>query len=113
MPELVHRYEQNPMSSETRRDEVLAILQQFKDRRGERYGITRIGLFGSVARGDSGPDSDIDVVYETDAPNLFRASHMRQELEEWMGCHVDVIRLRARMNPRLKARIQNEARYVT
>lgn len=101
------------MSNELQPDEVLAILRRFKNSRGESYGITRIGVFGSVARGEPGPDSDIDVVYETDRPNLFRASHMRQELEELMGRHVDVVRLRAHMNPRLKARIQREARYVS
>lgn len=101
------------MGNEIRRDDVLAILRRFKEVRGASYGIARIGVFGSAARGDPKPDSDIDIVYETDRPNLFRASHMRQELEEWMGRHVDVIRLRSRMNPRLKARIQREAHYVS
>jgi hypothetical protein len=101
------------MSNKIQRDDVLAILKRFKEVRGESYSITRIGVFGSVARGELKPDSDIDIVYETDMPNLFRASHMRQELEELMGRHVDVIRLRPHMNPRLKARIQREARYVS
>jgi len=38
---------------------------------------------------------------------------MRQELEELMGYRVDIIRLRSHMNPRLKARIQREACYVS
>ncbi len=100
------------MSNQVQRDDVLAILRRFKQGRGETYGIKRIGVFGSVARGEPRPDSDIDIVYETDSPNLFRASHMRQELEELMGRHVDVVRFRPHMNPRLKARIQREARYV-
>ncbi|MDN5935873.1 MAG: nucleotidyltransferase family protein [Nitrosospira sp.] len=101
------------MSNAIQRDDVLAILRRFKEVCGESYGIARIGVFGSVARGDPKPDSDIDIVYETDMPNLFRASHMRQELEALMGRHVDVIRLRPHMNPKLKARIQREARYVS
>jgi len=101
------------MSQPVQQDDVLDMLRRFKESRGASYGITRIGVFGSVARGEPGPGSDIDIVYETDAPNLFRASHMRQELEVLMGRHVDVIRLRAHMNPRLKARIQREARYVS
>ncbi len=100
------------MSRVVQRDNVLEILRRFKEDRGETYGITRIGVFGSVARGDSRSGSDIDIVYETDTPNLFRASHMRQELEEMMGRHVDVIRLRQHMNPRLRARIKREACYV-
>ena len=101
------------MNKAIERDNVLAILRSFKENRGESYGITKIGVFGSVARGEPGPDSDIDIVYETNTPNLFRASHMRQELEELMGYRVDIIRLRSHMNPRLKARIQREAYYVS
>ena len=100
------------MSNTIQQDDVLAILRRFKEGRGETYEITKIGVFGSVARGEPGPDSDIDIVYETDSPNLFRASHMRQELEELMGRHVDVVRFRPHMNTRLKVRIQREARYV-
>jgi len=100
------------MEASLKRDDVLAALSRFKRARAAEYGITRIGVFGSVARGEASESSDIDVVFETDTPNLFRTSHLRQELEELMGRHVDVIRLRERMNPRLKARIQREARYV-
>lgn len=100
------------MSNEIQQDDVLKALRRFKEGRGRSYGIRRIGVFGSWARGESRPDSDIDIVYETDTPNLFRASHMRQELEELIGRHVDVVRLRSHMNPRLKARIEREARYV-
>ena len=100
------------MSNTIQQDDVLAILRRFKEGRGETYGIKKIGVFGSVARGDPQRDSDIDIVYETDTPNLFRTSHMRQELEELMGRHVDVVRLRSHMNPRLKARIEREAHYA-
>lgn len=32
----------------------------------DRYGVARIGVFGSVARGEAGPDSDVDVLVEFD-----------------------------------------------
>ncbi len=54
----------------------------------------------------------MDVVFETDAPNLFRTSRMRQELETLLARRVDVVRLRPHMNPRVRARILREARYV-
>lgn len=100
------------MSVNQQTNDVLTALQRFKASRGVSYGITRLGVFGSVARGDSRPDSDVDVVYETDTPNLFRASHMRQELQDLLGRHVDVVRLRQHMNPGLKKRIQQDAQYV-
>jgi len=43
------------MRNDIQRDDVLAILQRFKNSRGGSYGIRRIGVFGSVARGDPGP----------------------------------------------------------
>jgi uncharacterized protein len=95
-----------------KRDEALEILRRFKSERAQEYALSRIGVFGSVARDEGGEASDVDVVFETDDPDLLRASRMRQELEEVFGCHVDVIRLRERMNPRLKARIKREAHYV-
>ena len=94
------------------RDDALRILRDFKEKHGAEYGLTAIGLFGSVARGAAGDSSDVDVVFQTDNPNLFRASRMRLELERMMGCHVDVVRLRDRMNPRLKARIERDAHYA-
>ena len=95
-----------------RTDEALVVLRRFKEERGEEYHLTGLGLFGSVARGTATEDSDVDVVFTTDAPNLFRMSRMRQELERCFGCGVDVIGLHDHMNPTLKRRIQGEARYV-
>lgn len=51
-------------------------------------------------------------VFETGAPNLFRTVRMKEALESVFAKHVDVVRLRANMNPRLKARILREAKYV-
>ena len=43
------------------KDEIIAILQNFKEEFGKRYGIEKLGLFGSVARGEQKEDSDIDI----------------------------------------------------
>ena len=44
--------------------EYLQLLKQFKDSKAMQYGIRKIGLFGSVARGEHKEGSDVDVVYE-------------------------------------------------
>lgn len=95
-----------------RRDDALAALRRFKEQHGKEYGIVALGIFGSVARDTAGESSDVDIVFKSDTPNLFRASRMRQELAKLLGCEVDVIRVRDRMNPNLKARIEREAKYV-
>ena len=95
-----------------RRDEVLDILRRHKAEFADHYGVTSLGIFGSVARDEAGEKSDVDVVFETDNPNLFRTVRMKQQLEKLLCRHVDVIRWRESINPRLKARITREARYV-
>ncbi len=95
-----------------KRDEVLGILSRFKREHSAEYGLRRLGVFGSTARDEAGDASDVDIVFESETPDLLRTSRMRLELEERLGCHVDIIRLRERMNPRLRARIERDARYV-
>lgn len=93
-------------------EDVLARLRAFKDSRRAEYALSSLGVFGSFALGRANETSDVDVVFETREPNLFRTSRMKQELEELLARRVDVVRLRERMNPRLKQRILREARYV-
>ena len=68
------------------------------------YGVTKIGVFGSVARDDASEGSDVDIVYEMSRPNLFTVVHMKDELENILLCSVDLVRYRERMNPYLKKR---------
>jgi uncharacterized protein len=98
--------------SAPRRDEVLDILRSHKTEFTDSYGVTSLGVFGSVARDEAGEESDVDIVFETDKPNLFRTVRMKQRLEILLSRHVDVVRWRESINPRLKVRIAREARYV-
>ncbi|MDO8684396.1 MAG: nucleotidyltransferase domain-containing protein [Armatimonadota bacterium] len=91
---------------------LLADLKVFKERYGAEFRLESLGVFGSFARGEATEDSDVDIVFETNSPNLFRTARMRQALEDMLARHVDVVRLRENMNPRLKERIKQEARYV-
>ncbi len=91
-------------------DKVLALLKTFMEK--SEYGLTLLGVFGSFARGEAQSDSDVDVVFDTDTPNLFLTAMMKQDLEELLGRPVDVLQLRGLTNPRLKARIEEEAVYV-
>jgi predicted nucleotidyltransferase len=90
------------------------ILQQLKQHQADwqvRYGVTRIGVFGSVVWGEATPNSDIDIVVHM-TPDLLQRVRLKTELESLFGKSVDVIRYRLSMNPYLKARIDQEARYV-
>jgi len=93
-------------------DEILRVLAQFRDRRAKEFGITRIGIFGSLARGEATDASDVDVVVELERPDLLLLVGIKQELEELLQRPVDVVQYRERMNPFLKKRILRDAIYV-
>ena len=76
--------------------EYLALLKQFKDSKAMQYGIRKIGLFGSVARGEHKNGSNVDVVYEGE-PNILLRSRMKRELESLLGYNVDLIRFRKQL----------------
>ena len=92
--------------------ELCALLKSFKEQYAQEYQLRALGYFGSYARNEATPDSDVDVVFQTDRPDLFMTAMLRQDLETFLGHPVDVVRLRDSMNPRLKARIEREAAYV-
>ena len=57
-----------------------------------RYGATNVRLFGSVARGEARTDSDVDFLVDlTRAWSLFDHISMQQDLEDLLGCRVDLI----------------------
>ena len=93
-------------------DRLHALLAEFKERRGEEYRLRALGYFGSYARDTATPESDVDIVFDTDAPNLFMTVMLKQDLESLLGRPVDVLQLRGMTNARLKARIEQEAVYV-
>ena len=94
------------------RDEVLNVLKAFLEECGQKYGIISLGVFGSVARDCATEESDVDVVIQLKKPNLFALSGIRIELEDRLHKHVDLISFRERMNPFVKARIEEDACYV-
>lgn len=94
------------------KEEILKLLSQFKLTAESRYGMTRVGIFGSVARGEQAEGSDVDVCYEGKAPSLLMLDRIQTELEQLLGCQVDLVRVRDNMNGLLRKRIQKEGIYV-
>ena len=94
-----------------RRDAALKVLREHKTELEARYGVTRLGIFGSVARDEAADESDVDVVVEM-VPDLFRRVSLKDELEAILGAKVDLVRYWRRMNHYLKRRIDKEACYV-
>lgn len=92
--------------------EYIKLLGQFKEKNAEKYGITKLGLFGSVARGEQNENSDVDIYLESEPHSLLTMAHIKEELQDLLGCRVDLVRLRERMNSLLRKRIEKEGIYV-
>lgn len=95
-----------------RNAELISVLNQYKVSHQAIYGIKRLGLFGSTARGTTSDQSDIDVVVELEKQDLFFMIGIKQDLEEQLGSKVDIVSYRSTMNPFLKRRIDQEAVYA-
>jgi predicted nucleotidyltransferase len=79
------------------------------ERLASRYGASNLRIFGSVARDESGPGSDVDVLVDF-APgrSLFDLVGFEQDLEELLGCEVDVVS-EGGISPYIQDRILAEA----
>jgi hypothetical protein len=95
-----------------KRQEVLKILARQKDKFAHNYGVTKLGVFGSVARDEAGEANDVDIVVEMEKPDLFYMVHIKEELEDALQCPVDIVHYRKRMNEFLRNVINEEAIYV-
>lgn len=92
-------------------DTILSLLKSHKSEFAEKYGVTRIGVFGSFARESQKEASDVDVVVEM-PPDLYKMVHMKQELEALFSKPVDLIRYQKYLDKTLKKHIDREAVYV-
>ena len=82
--------------------DYLQLLRQYKESASKKYGIKRIGIFGSVARGEQTENSDVDIVVSLTKPRLFTLVHIKEDLQQIFGRPVDIVRERDDMDLLLK-----------
>jgi len=88
--------------------EIQSIIADHKPEFAEKYGLSEIGIFGSVIRGEAGQDSDLDVLVEFDRPvTLFGIMDLEFQLEELVENRVDLVMKRA-LKPRIGKHILRE-----
>jgi predicted nucleotidyltransferase len=73
------------------RDEIVHLLQSEQTRLATEFGVSKVGLFGSFAKGQAGQASDIDLLVEFDRPIGFRFLELVDYLEAVLGRKVDVL----------------------
>lgn len=96
-----------------RRDEILEKLRADKPAL-DAFGVSRIGVFGSVARGKADAESDIDVVvdFRADAaPSLLDFADLQHHLEDVLGTRVDLTTRKA-LHPAMSKQILADTVYA-
>jgi predicted nucleotidyltransferase len=86
---------------QAKREEIL--------RAAARHGASNVRIFGSVARGEAGPECDVDVLVDLEpGRSLWDHAALLLELEELLGCPVDVVTERG-LRSRFRERVLREA----
>jgi uncharacterized protein len=95
-----------------KRAQVLQVLASAKPELARRFGVVRLALFGSTARGEARPGSDVDIVVSFDGPATSqRYFGVQFHLEDALGCSVDLVTENA-LRPELRPFIEQEAVHV-
>lgn len=102
------------MSSGLTKEKILRVLQEQRPILRDKYYVTKIGLFGSFARNEATPESDIDFLVETDAPlekYIANKYNLQDYLKNLFQRNVDLANPNS-LKPLYKERILKQAVYA-
>lgn len=89
--------------------EIVRELRRLRPELRKHYPISELAIFGSWARGEQRPDSDLDILVDFDGPiGLIAFVGLQQHLSDALGVHVDLV-MKDAPKPRIKERILAEA----
>ena len=97
-----------------KQDTASSVVQRIAGMRlelSERFTVTRIGVFGSFARGEAGPESDVDILVELTDPTFDHYMDLKFRLEDVLKRPVDLV-MADTVKPRLKPIIDREVVYA-
>jgi len=90
---------------------VKEILRRNESLLREKFGVKRIGVFGSWARGEATPDSDVDILVEFSRPIGWEFIDLKELLARLLGRDVDLV-TPAALKPQLRDTILAEVSYA-
>jgi predicted nucleotidyltransferase len=94
-------------------DEINGILHDHLPELKGQFSLARIGIFGSVVRGEQRSDSDVDILVDFSRPiGLLAFMRLEHRLQELLGVRVDLVSSKA-LKPYIGRRILDEVRYVS
>ena len=90
---------------------VVKKIAEMRRELNEQFTVTRIGVFGSYARGDERSESDIDIIVELAEPTFDHYMDLKFKLEEVFQRPVDLVMAES-VKPRIKPIIEKEVVYA-
>jgi hypothetical protein len=91
--------------------EIQSILRECLPEIREKYGVTSIGVFGSYARGEATPESDIDIIVELGRPIGWELVDLSDYLESRLHHYVDLV-IKRSLHPLIRDQILAEVQYA-
>ncbi|ASJ09747.1 nucleotidyltransferase [Thermococcus siculi] len=92
--------------------DVQRLLRLHTDELRKRFGVKRIGIFGSYSRGEQRSESDVDILVEFERPiGMIDFIRLQEYLESILGVRVDLVTPQA-LKKRIKERVLREVKYV-
>lgn len=99
------------MATKTRKEIFDLLSQNFFQMRND-YGVEKMGVLGSFARGEQGPESDVDILVEFSHPvGMIDFIRIENRLRDLLGIKVDLVTRNA-LKKNIGQRILNEVQYV-
>jgi len=93
-------------------EEIQKMLQIHKEELYKKFGVKRIGVFGSYSRGEQKETSDIDILVEFHRPiGFIEFIKLQEYLESLLGVKVDLVTKKA-LKKRIRKQILQEVKYV-
>jgi len=86
-------------------------LAAHRDHLFSKYPLKSLAIFGSVSRGDNGPESDVDIMVEFTKPVGMAFIELALELEDLLGCKVDLVS-RDGVKTKYMQHIEPDLKYV-
>jgi hypothetical protein len=94
------------------REELIELVRSALPALSERYAVLHLDLFGSFARGEAGPGSDVDfLVTFKDEPTFESYMGLKEDLESLLGRNVDLVTLTG-LKPRIRDTVLSELHRV-
>lgn len=90
---------------------ILNYLKEHYQQFHNQYNVEKIGLFGSYARDEATPDSDIDIFVKM-KPNMFAMIAIKEQIEADLHTKVDIIREHKNIKPFLLEMINKDLIYA-